>query len=95
MEAGNVAFDTVADQRLATSDANLADAKVKEDCRQAVKLVPGEDFVVIAIVFRVGGTAIDTPEIAAVGDRNAEVGDLAAETVLKGNLGWPKLDASA
>jgi hypothetical protein len=50
---------------------------------------------VIAIVFRVGGTAIDATEIAAVGDRDAEVGDLAAETVVKGHLGWPMLDAFA
>ena len=95
MEAGNVVIHALADERFAAGNANFADAKVEEDSGQTVELGPGENFVVIAIVFRVGGTAVDATEIAAVSDRNSEVGDLAAETVVKGHFGWPKLDASA
>ena len=90
--SAGISEDTLA--RWMRHNADFADAKVEEDSGQAVELGPGENFVVIAIVFRVGGTAVDATEIAAVSDRNSEVGDLAAETVVKGHLGLPKLDAS-
>src|SRR5215472_14555868 len=86
VQAGDIGFYSVADQRFAASDANFADAEVQEDSGQTVKLGPGEDFAVVAVVFRVGGTAIHAAEIATIGHRDAKVGDLAAETVLKSHL---------
>ncbi len=63
--------------------------------RKPVQLRPGKNFVVVAVIFRIGGTAIDAAEIAAVRDRNAQVSDLPAEFVVKGHgtLFW--LDATA
>jgi hypothetical protein len=40
---------------------------------------------VVAIIFRVSRTAIDAPEVAAVGYRNTQVGNLAPEFVVKGH----------
>jgi ribonuclease D len=38
---------------------------------------------VITVVFRVGRAAVDAPEVAAIRDGDAQVGDLAAEFVVK------------
>ena len=37
----------------------------------------------IAVVFGIGGAAVDAAEIATIGDGDAKVGDLAAEFVVK------------
>src|SRR6266849_500142 len=83
METGDVVFDPIANQRLTAGDANFANAKVQEDAGEAVELGPGEDFVVVAIVLRGGGAAVDAAEITAVRDGDAQVGDLPAEFVVK------------
>src|SRR6266849_9396473 len=93
MQAGDVVFHAFADQRFTPGDANLADAEAQENASEAVKLRPGEDFAVIAIIFRVGGAAIHAPEIAAIRDGDAKVGYLAAEFIVKGHVsgaGSPK-----
>src|SRR5215468_1994307 len=76
-------FRTVANQRLAAGDAHLLNAKVNKNARQAFEFAPGKNLLVLAVVFRVSGTAIDTPEIAAVGDRDSQVGNMASELVMK------------
>ena len=40
----------------------------------------------VAIIFRIGGAAVDAAEIAAIRDRDAQVGDLPAEFVVKGHV---------
>jgi hypothetical protein len=41
---------------------------------------------VLLVIFRIGGAAVDTPEIAAVGHRNSQIGDPSAEFVLKSHV---------
>lgn len=83
MEACDVIFDAIADERLTASDANFPNAEVQEDAGKAVELRPREDFVVVAIVFRVGRAAVNAAKIAAIRDGDAQVGDLPAEFVVK------------
>jgi hypothetical protein len=45
---------------------------------------------VLLIVFGIGGAAVDTPKIATVGDRNSEIGDLAAEFILQRHFRSPE-----
>ena len=54
--------------------------KYLKNVREAGEFGPGQNFVVIAIVFRVSGTAIDAAKIAAIGDRNTQIGNLSAES---------------
>jgi len=61
----------------------ICECQAEEDRGETVELRPGENFVVIAVVFRVGGAAVYTAEIAAVRDGDAQVRDLAAEFVVK------------
>jgi hypothetical protein len=68
---------------------------MQEDAGEAVELRPGKDLVVVAIVFRVGGAAVDTAKIAAVRDRDAQVGDLPVEFVVKGHGSPQYFDAAA
>jgi hypothetical protein len=85
VETRDVVFDTIANERLAASDANLADAEAKKNAREPVELGPRENFIVIAVIFRVGGAAVHATEIAAIRNGDAEVGDLAAEFVMQGH----------
>src|SRR6266849_5967121 len=85
VETGDVVLDAFPDERLAPGNADFANAQTQKDARQAVEFGPGKNFVVVAVVFRVGGAAVDAAEIATVGDRNAKVGDLAAEFVVEGH----------
>src|SRR6266852_505894 len=85
METRDVVFNAVADERLTAGDSNFANAEMQEDASEAVELGPGEDFIVVAIVFRVGGAAIDAAEVTAIRDGNAQVGNLPAEFVVKGH----------
>jgi len=86
METSNVVLDTIADERLAAGDADFADAQAQEDAGETVELRPGENFAVIAVVFRVGGAAVHATEIAPIRDGDAEIGDLTAEFVVKGHV---------
>src|SRR5467141_903750 len=85
VETRDVVLDAFADERFAAGDADFAYSKAKENPGDTVELGPGEDFIVVAIVFRVGGAAVDAAEIAAVRDGDAQVGDLPAEFVVKGH----------
>src|SRR6266436_4111972 len=94
METRDVVFDAFAHERLAAGDADFADAEAQEDFSETVQLGPRENFVVVAVVFGVGGAAVDATEIAAVRDGDAQVGDLAAEFVVKARHGSWFLDAA-
>src|SRR6266404_5191694 len=94
MKTRDVVFDAVADERLTAGDANFANAEVQEDASEAVELGPGKNFVVVAIVFRVSGAAVNAPEVAAVRDGDAQVSDLPAEFVLKGHSAPQYFDAA-
>src|SRR6202007_386552 len=59
MEAREEVFEAVAHERFAAGDANFADAQANEDPRKTVEFGPGKDFVVVAIVLRIGRAAID------------------------------------
>ena len=43
----------------------------------------------IAIILRIGGTAIDAAEVASVRDRNAQVRDLASKFVVQSHRKAP------
>src|SRR6266850_460319 len=85
MKASEEILDTVANQRFTAGDANFANAEMQEDASEAVELGPGKNLVVVAIVFRVGGAAVDAAEVAAIRDGDAQVGDLPAEFVVQGH----------
>src|SRR5260370_39188935 len=93
VEPSDVALDSIADQRLPAGDTYFADTQAEEDLGETVELGPGENFVVIAVVFRVGGAAVDATEIATVRDGDAQIGNLTAEFVVKGHSPWCLLDA--
>jgi len=80
-EARNEILDAGADERLAARDANLANAHADENADEALVLLPLEQLVARHVIFVIGGTAIDAAKIAAVGDRDTQVGDGAAEFV--------------
>ena len=46
----------------------------------------------IAIIFRVGGAAVHATEIAAIRDRDAQVGDLPSEFVVKRHVFKIRID---
>ncbi len=71
MQPRDVILHAFADQRLAARDANFADAQSQENSRQAVEFRPGENFVVVAIIFRISRAAVHAAEVAAVGNRDA------------------------
>ena len=54
-----------------------------ENADHAFVFVPVEQMLGGHVLFRIGRTAIDAAEVAAVGDGDPEVGDLAAEFVSK------------
>src|SRR5258708_11516587 len=85
VQLADIAFRAIAHQRFAAGDAHLLDAQVRKNPRQAPEFVPGKNLIVLAVIFRVRGAAIDAAEVAAVGDRDPQVGDLASELVVKGH----------
>src|SRR2546427_9215406 len=94
VETSDKVFNAIADERLAAGDADFADAQAQEDLGQTVELRPRENFVVIAVIFRVSGAAVDAAEIATVRDGDAQVGDLAAKFVVKCHGPFCLLDAA-
>jgi len=52
---------------------------------EPVEFGPGENLGVIAVIFRIGRAAIDAAEIATIRDGNAQVRDLAAESIVEGH----------
>jgi hypothetical protein len=85
VETRDIVFDAVANERLAAGDADLADAKSQKNTREAVELGPGKNFIVIAVVLGVGGAAVHATKITAIGDGDAQVGDLAPKFVVQGH----------
>src|SRR5712692_256681 len=86
-------FDAIADQRLATGHADLANAKTQEDFPQTLEFRPAQEFVLGAVLFGVGRAAVDAAEVAAVGDRNPQVGDGTIELVVQGHIRSAYLNA--
>ena len=68
------------DQRLAAGDADLSRAQADEGRAQPIELLERQD-IPLRQEIHVLGHAVDAAVIAAVGDRNAHVGDRAAEGV--------------
>src|SRR5258708_10263686 len=81
----DVIVDAFANQRLATRDANSENPEAQENAGQAVQLGLGKNLVVVEIIFRIGRTAVHAAEVAAVGNRDTQVRNLAAEFVVKGH----------
>src|SRR5207244_13469449 len=69
--------------------------QAEEGPGQRVEFRAGENFVVVAVGFGIGRAAVDTAEVAAVRDGDAQVGDLAAEFVMKDHTLSHSLDAAA
>lgn len=79
-------------QRLSTGQADLADAVIREDMSQAGDLFEGQDLVAVQELmiwpedlFR---HTIDTAEIAAVGDGNAQVAQGTFEGIYQRHRLW-------
>ena len=79
-ERGEQRHDTAADQRLAAGEAQLAHALDDEGGAEPIQFFQGEEIGLgqEGHVFR---HAIDAAEIAAVGHRDAQIGDGAPERV--------------
>jgi ribonuclease D len=48
----------------------------------------------IAVVFGIGGAAVDAAEVTTIRNRDAQVGDVAAEFVVQDHGSWHLLDAT-
>ena len=79
-EVADQAHDVAPDQGLAAGQAQLAHALAHEGAAQAVQLLEAQDLGLgqEGHVFR---HAVDTAEVAAVSDRNPEIGDRPAEGI--------------
>ncbi len=80
-EVGQVAPD----ERLATGDAQLLDAQPDEDARQAFDLLERQDLVLgqerVVLAEDLLGHAVGAAEVAAVGDRDAQVAQGPAQRI--------------
>src|SRR5205814_6666869 len=65
---------------------HLANTQLIEYFRQPLQFLPRENFVMVAIIFRVGRAAIHTPEVAPVRHGNPQVRNLPPEFVLQAHL---------
>ena len=72
--------DAAPDQRLAAGEAKLAHAARDEGGAQPVELFQRQN-IGLGQEGHVLGHAVDAAEIAAVGDRDAQIGDVAAERI--------------
>src|ERR1700737_2756108 len=82
-QTGDKFDNSITHQGLAASDAHLTNAELQKNSRKPIEFVPGKYLIVGAIIFRVSGTAVNATKIASIGDRDAQVSDLAAVLVLK------------
>jgi hypothetical protein len=76
-----VPHDALANERLAAREPDLGDALVHRRRREAFDLLEREDLLVLSGGHALRGHAIDAPQIAAIGDADAEVVDPPAEGV--------------
>ena len=79
--------DVLSHERLAARDANLSDAFPDECGAQAIELFEREK-VGLRQERHVLRHAIDAAEVAAIGDRNPQIGDVAPERIDHGSAGW-------
>ena len=79
------AHDALADQGLAAGDPQLADAEPDEARGEAVELLQGQDLR-LGQEGHVLGHAVDAAQVAAVGDRDPQIGDGATEPVDQAGL---------
>ena len=75
VEPADVVDDAAAHQRLATGEADAADALLGGECGEVLDLLVGEDLGVRLPHHAVLGHAVDAAHVAAVGDRDAQVVD--------------------
>jgi hypothetical protein len=68
-------------ERLAAGQAQVGHAHPGHDPHEPLDLLEAEDLVALEPGQPVGGHAVLAAEVAAVGDRHAQVGDLAAVAV--------------
>jgi len=87
------ALEVLAQEGLAAGQADFLDAMVLEDTRQPCDLLEAQQFALrekrVVGAEHIARHAVDAPEIAAVGDRDAQVVQAAAERVLAGARGEP------
>ena len=87
-ESLDQARQLVAQQRLAARDADLLDAERNEQARQPLDLLereqlgPRHEAVVLAV--DLGGHAVGAAEVAAVGDRDAQIVQAASQSIAHG-----------
>ena len=84
-ERGDEVLEIAAEERLAARDPQLAHAEVDEDARDALDLLEREELAprqeAVLVAEHLLRHAVDAAEVAAVGDRDAQVADRAAEGV--------------
>ena len=84
-ERGDEVLEIAAQQRLASGDPQLADAELDEDPSDAFDLLEGEELApreeAVVVPEDLLGHAVDAAEVAAVGDRDAQVAYRATECV--------------
>ena len=74
------AHDVLAHQRLAAGDPELAHAEGDEGGAEPVELLEGQELG-LGQELHVLGHAVDAAEVAAVGDRDPQIGDRPGERV--------------
>jgi hypothetical protein len=79
-ELANQPHDVAADQRLAAGEPDLAHAKVDEGRGQPAQLLQRQELG-LGQEGHLLGHAVDAAEVAAVGDRQPDVGDLPPERI--------------
>ena len=77
------ALEVAADQRLAAGQADLADCHRRHQRDQPLDLLEAQDLVALEPRQPLGGHAVLAAEVAAVGDRHAQIADPAAVPVDK------------
>src|SRR5262245_25496454 len=82
-QALDQAFQIASQHRLAASHAQFIDPEADENLRQVNDLFVGQDLRLGLPLHCLFGHAVEAAEIAAVGDRNAQVANGAAVTVFK------------
>src|SRR5581483_6255330 len=75
-EAADKVFHTRANQRLASGDAHFPNAHGHQNADKPLVFIPFEQVAGGHVLFGIGGAAIDAAKVAAICDRDAEIGNL-------------------
>ncbi len=98
-QVGDQRRQVAADQRLAAGDPELVDAEPHEDRRQPRDLLERQDLLAgqerEVAAEDLGGHAVRAPEVAAVGDRDPQVTQRAAEAVRQAGATVERVGAGA